>query len=198
MNAMKLLLGVLTASVLVSCSQPPVPPDRFYRLQVPVPETALAKPPLKGLLEVGRMVAAGLTAGRPIVYSAAGKPLEVNEYHYDFWIEPPATMLHSELVSYLRAAGVARTVVTPEMRLEPDFMLTVGIKQLEQVRGGQPKAVIALEVTVHSRKEERLLMVKTYRVEMGARSASVAAAVEALNAALAEIYAALASDISKI
>ncbi len=165
MKPTRLFLTTIFAALLVSCSQPPVPQDNFYRLQVTAPGTSLAKTPLDGTLEVARLLADGLTAGRPIVYSEAARPLEANEYHYHFWTDSPTVLLRDELVSYLRRAGVAKNVVTPEMRLEPDFVLTGKIKRLEQVRGDPSKVVISLELALRDRRGDRLLLVKTYDME---------------------------------
>jgi len=194
----KLFLSALFAMVLASCAQPPVPQDHFYRLQVPMPGSELSKIPLTGTLEVARLQADGLTAGRSIVYSEAAHPLEANEYHYHFWTDSPTVILREELVSYLRQAGVATAVVTPEMRLEPDFVLTGRIKRLEQVRGNPSKVLISLELALRDRREDRLLQVKTYRMEGQTAGPGVAAAAAALNSGLAEIFARFVADVSRI
>jgi ABC-type uncharacterized transport system auxiliary subunit len=181
--------------LLAACAQPPVIQDAFYRIQVAPPPAALEKPKLSGTLEVPRFSADGLMAGRPIVFSEAADPLRVSAYHYHFWLEPPGVMLRDEMVGYLRAAGVARSVVTPELRVDPDFVLIAKIKRVEQVRGSTPKVVVALEVALNARREDRLLLLKTYQVEKAAADNTVGAAAEALNGAVAAIYAALASDI---
>ena len=198
MKPTRLFLTAIFAAFLVSCSQPPVPQDNFYRLQVPAPATTLAKTPLDGTLEVARLLADGLTAGRPIVYSEAARPLEANEYHYHFWTDSPTVLLRDELVSYLRQAGVAKNVVTPEMRLEPDFVLTGKIKRLEQVRGNPSKVLVSLELALRDRREDRLLLVKTYDMEGETVGAGVAAAVGGLNSGLAQIYARFVADVSRI
>lgn len=186
---------VVFAALLAACSQPPVPQDHYYRLQVASPPAVLAAPRLPGVLEVARFSAEGLMAGRPIVFSEAAAPAEVNAYHYHFWLEPPGVMLRDQLITYLRAAGVAKTVVTPELRLEPDFVLTAKIKRIEQVRGASPKVVIALDVAVNSQKDDRLVMLKTYEVEKATADNGIAAAVEALGGVLTTIYARLVADL---
>jgi ABC-type uncharacterized transport system auxiliary subunit len=189
------LLAILAAALLAACAQPPVTQDAFYRLQVAPPTATLAKPKLPGPLEVPRFSADGLMAGRPIVFSEAGEPLQLSAYHYHFWLEPPGAMLRDEMVAYLRAAGVAKSVVTPELRVDPDFVLIVKIKRIEQVRGPAPKVVIALEVGLGGRKDDRLLLLKTYRVEKEAANNTVGAAVEAFSGAMAAVCAGVASDI---
>ncbi|MCG8512365.1 MAG: ABC-type transport auxiliary lipoprotein family protein [Rhodospirillales bacterium] len=196
MTLIRSLLIAIGAAGLAACSQPPVPQDHFYRLQVLAPESAMSQPKLDGTLEVARLVADGLTAGRPIVFSEAASPLEVSEYHYHFWTEPPTVMLHDELVTYLRAANVARSITTPQLRLEPDYVLTGKIKRLEQVRGTPTKVAAVIELALRDRRDDRLLMVKTYSVENETEGPGVAAAVRSLNAAMASIYQRFVADLS--
>ena len=196
MNAMRWIVLGIAALMLVSCSQPPVPQDHFYRLQITAPEAALPTPHLNGTLEVADLQADGLFSGRPIVFTEKGRAFELSEYHYHFWIEPPAEMLGDALVAYLRGAGVAREVTTPELRLEPDFVMTSKIRRLEQVRGNPTKVAAALEVALRDRKEDRLMMVRTYEVEKEVSGGGVADAVVGLNAAVSEIYGRLVADIS--
>lgn len=190
-----MIIAAGLAAVVAACSQPPVPQDRFYRLEVPPPAAALPAPRLPGVVEVPRFAADGLLAARPIVFSEAGSPAEVGAYYYHFWQEPPAVMLRDQLVATLRAAGVAGTVVTPELRLEPDFTISAKIKRLEQVRGARPLGVVALEVAVRGRKDDRLLLLRTYAVERPAADDGVPAAVAAMTAGLASVFQSVISDL---
>ncbi len=187
---------ILAAPVLATCAQPPLPQDHFYRLSVGAPDTPLAEPRFKGTLEVGRFAADGLTAGRPLVYGLSERPYELQEYHYHFWTEPPPTMLRDQLVDYLRAAGVTTTVVTPEMRVEPDYVLAGRIKRLETITGSPTRAVVELELGLRRTGDDELLFLGTYGVEAEARANTVAAAVAAVNEALTEIYAKFTADVS--
>ncbi len=196
-NMRYLWLAPLVAAFLAACAQPPVPEDHFYRLRVTPPERPLAEPPLDGILEVERLAADGLTAGRPIVYSQSGKPHELKEYHYHFWTEPPTVMLRDQLVVYLRAAGVATEVVTPELRVEPDYVLAGKIRRLERILGTPPRVVVEIELGLRRSDGGRLLHLETYHAEAEAGADTVAAAVEALNGALAGIYAKFAEDIGR-
>lgn len=198
MTAYRFLVMAVVAIGLVACAQPPVPQDHFYRLQVAAPSDSMPQPKLDGTLEVARLMADGLIAGRPIVFSEAANPLRVSEYHYHFWTQPPTVMLHDELVAYLRAANVARSITTPELRLEPDYVLTGKIRRLEQVRGRPSKAAVVIEFALRDRRDDRLMMVETYSEENETDGASVPAAVAALNDALASIYRRFVADLSNI
>ncbi len=189
-------LGLIAAGFLAACgSAAPVPEDQFYRLVVSQP--ASSKTLFPGIMEVDRFVADGLTAGRPIVYSETGKPFQVKEYHYHFWTQPPTVMLRDELVSYLRARKVSDTVVTPEMRVTPDYVLIGKIKRLEKVVGDPPKAVLELELSLRKASGDKILHLDTYRVETVSDGPGVDDAVKSLNTALTSIYGKFVHDLSK-
>ena len=189
---------LLVVSLMTACAQPQVPEDRFYRLDLGAPENTLAKPRLDGTLEIERFVADGLTAGRSIVYSDSARPHQVQAYHYDYWIEPPIILLRDELVAYLRAAGVAGKVVTPELRTDPEYVLTGRINRLEQAIGSAPGAVVDLELSLRRAADATVLLLRTYRVEAKADGATVPAAVTAINGVLKQIFAQFAADMAGI
>ncbi len=197
---MKRLIPVLAlALVLTACgSAERVPEDQFYRLSAAPPSKPAAKPLFPGTIEVDRFVADGLTAGRPIVYSEAGKPYQVKEYHYHFWTQPPTVMLRDELVTYLRRAKVASTVVTPEMRVRADFVLTGKIRRLEKIVGTPPKAVLELELGLRKASGGKLIFLDTYRMESPSDGSGVDAAVYSLNKSLSAIYGKFVADLSKL
>lgn len=192
-------LAVAAAGVVAACgSAPPVPEDQFYRLKAVRAESAApAKLLFPGTVEIDRFVADGVTAGRPIVYSEAGKPYQVKEYHYHFWTQPPTVMLRDELVSYLRAAKIAKAVVTPEMRVNADYVLTGKIIRLEKVVGTPAKAVLEIELGVRKATGGGLVFLETYRIEAASDGPGVDDAVHALNGALSTVYEKFVSDISK-
>ncbi|MEE9317296.1 MAG: ABC-type transport auxiliary lipoprotein family protein [Rhodospirillales bacterium] len=197
---MKRLIPVLAlALVLTACgSTAPVPEDQFYRLSAAPPSKPAAKPLFPGTIEVDRFVADGLTAGRPIVYSEDGKPFQVKEFHYHFWTQPPTVMLRDELVTYLRRAKVASTVVTPEMRVRADFVLTGKIRRLEKIVGTQPKAVLELELGLRKASGGKLIFLDTYRMETTSDGSGVDAAVYSLNKSLSAIFGKFVADLSKL
>ena len=195
----KILGWVLAMAAMVgACAQPPLPEDHFYRLAVATSPKPLARPPLAGVLEVGRFIADGLTAGRPIVYSQSGQPHALSEYHYHFWVEAPTVLLRDQLVGQLRAAKVARSVVTPEMRVDPDYVLSGAIKRLERVVGATPKVVVELELAVRRTEGDSLAFLQVYRVDEAVATDSVAAAVAAINKALGAIYAKFTADLARL
>lgn len=186
------------AMVLVGlggCSQPPVPPDTFYRLEVPPPVPGQAR--IAGTLAVERFSTDALLAGRPIVHRAAEPPHELVEYHYHFWTQSPTLMLRDALVDYLRAAGAAPMVITPEHRVDADYQLTGTIKRLEKIDGRPPKVVLELELALRERTGTRLVLLKTYRVDVPAADDTVAAAVLALDTALGRMFGEVLADLGQ-
>ena len=194
----KAVISTLALVLLAACgSAAPVPEDQFYRLSAVMTVAPQSKTLFPGTLEIDRFVADGLTAGRPIVYSEAGKPFQVKEFHYHFWTQPPTVMLRDELVTYLRRAKVADIVVTPEMRVSPDYVLTGKIKHLEQITGEPSRTLLEVELSVRRPTGGKLLFLKTYRIE-NESSGGVAAAVESLNTALSILYSDFVVDLMKL
>jgi len=198
--AMLLAGGVLAAVLTLSaCAQPQVPKDRYYRLQVAVPEAAQGRAKLAGTLEIERLVAEGLSAGRPIVYSESNNPNELLEYSYHFWMDPPVVMLRDQLIDCLRAAKVADMVVSPELRTNPDYSLVAKIKRLENIVGASHKGVVELELAL--RRENgggKVLLLDTYRAEVAAETGSIGDAVKAMNRGLSDICSRFVADIGKL
>lgn len=188
---LSLMVGLLTACA----AQPPVPQDRYYRLQAVVAAAPTGAPTLPGTLEVERFSADGLTAGRPIVYMDAQNPNQLREYNYHFWTQPPTVMLRDELVTYLRAANVANNVVTPEMRIPSDYVLTGRIRKLEQITGTTDSTAMELEISLRRQADGKLMFLKSYLHETKTSSQAVNAAVNALNQSLNIIYADILADL---
>ena len=184
------------ALFVAACAQDPIPQDNFYRLGSPA-AVAPAPAPLRGTLEIERFRAEGLGAGRAIVYSRTDQPLRLNEYNYHFWAEPPAVLLQEQLVAYARAARLAERVVTPEMRIEAQQVLTGRIVRLEQVLGPQPQVIVSLEIALRQVGSDRPPLLGTYERVEPAADASVGAAVVAVDRALNHIFSRFIADATR-
>jgi len=197
-SAVTLALAVMAVVGLAACaSAPPVPEDMFYRLQAVPARAAFAQPVFKGVLEVERFSADGLTAGRPIVYSDRDNPNQLREYHYHFWTQSPTIMLRDELVNYLRALKVADRVVTPEVRALPNHVLTARIKRLERVIGKPAATLLEVEIAVRAEATDKLEFLETYRAETAPRGTGMIDVVEALNEGLSIIFADFIAGLEK-
>jgi len=192
-----LVSAALTAALSVAaCSQPPVPRDRFYRVEAAAP-VPLATPALDGVLEVDRFAADGLLGQRPILFSAAESPYRLEQHDYSYWVDSPPDMLRAVLIAYLRSAGLAREVVGDELRRAAGCRLSGTLKRMEQVvRPGQPsRAVIEIDVIIERVNDRATLLYRTYRAEQDATALGMDSTVAAFNAALNALLARLTGDV---
>lgn len=184
------ILGAL-AGLLAGCfgSAPPPPPrDHYYRLLVPTPSAADASA-FPGVVSVNRPEADALLRERPILFSASGESHELQQHDYHFWTDPPPSMLQSQMVAYLRSHGIAGTVITPEMRVRPDFEVSGRIKRLERLLGGGPPRVfVEVELAMVRLSDGRPIIIETFTAERASGGPSVDASITAMSAALEGIF----------
>lgn len=190
-------IGVVTVLMLSACAPAEVPADRFYRIEAQQPGQVMAQPRFAGALEVEDVSASGLTAGRAIVYADSDRPNALETYSYHFWADPPAHMLRDGLIRYLRAAGVAGSVVTESMRLDPTYSLVSRLQKLERLTGAAPGAVMEMEIALRDNDRGGLLSIGTYRADVVPADDSIDSAVDAFNAAFADICTRLAADLAR-
>lgn len=198
-NGLNLFGALMVLGLLAGCaSQPPVPSDKYYRLQAVFAAAPFASVKFPGNLEIERFTADGLTAGRPIVYNDSNNTNQLLEYHYHFWTQPPTIMLRDELVSYLRTAKMFTNVVIPEMRINPDYVMTGRILKMEQILGSPNRTRLEMEISLRRPDNNKLMFLKTYTHETTQSSAAVPAAVTGLNEALNVIYSDLLADLRNL
>lgn len=186
-----LLIIAAVATTLSACAQPAPPKDRFYRLETtPVATRAAAS---LGVIEVGRLTTDGVLSERPLAYQDADGAL--GRYRYDLWAEPPTALWQGALVEALRQSGIAATVVTPDTRVQPDWLVRGRLNRFEmQAHAG--KAVAALEISVVSARDGQLLLLKTYQVENPA-AAGPEAEVDALTKSSSQILTQFIADLAQ-
>lgn len=185
----------LLAALWLGCASAPAPRDHFYRLDVAAP-AARATPALPGSLEVDRLRVEAVAQGRRMLYREAGRPDVISQHSYHYWTDPPGVMLQDELVRYLRAAGVARSIVTPGIHVDSDFVLKGRVVRLERhVGGGSARVVVELEFSLLDSNGRRLLLDESYREERTVAGDGVDVAIGAYEDALTTIFARLLADI---
>lgn len=188
-----ILLSVPVMFVIVACAaQPPATQDRYYRIDVQQPASVGVI--LPGTLEMEPFGAEGLVAGRAIIHVETEGATTLQEYNYDFWAEPPGIMIRDDLMSYLRDAGVANAIVTPEMRASADYVLSGRVSRLEMVRGPTPKAYVELEIAITKESNGKVRLVKSYGLSVAATDGTVEAAVAAANRGVEAIFAQFLKD----
>lgn len=189
-----LALPIATAG----CLSGPAPRDHYYRLEANPPRAMLDSPCLPGALEVGRFRSDALTSDRMLVVREGSDAPELHRHAYHLWVDSPPTMLQHALAAYLRAAGAADRVVTPEMRVEPDFLLAGRILRLERILEGSPGSVVVeVELTVTRGEGNELVALRTYREERTPKGSGVSQAIVAFNRALTAIFERFLSDLSE-
>jgi len=192
-----LLLAGLVVSFVSACAvPPPAPEDAFYRLSPRADAPASTAPMLKSVVEVDRFAASGSLANRPLLFSEPGSSA-VSEYHYHFWIEAPPILLQNALVSYMRSAGVAERVVTPEMRVRPDYTVRGRLMRLETVQGAQAIGVAEFELSLRRESDGELLVLGEYRAEVPSGPNGVKTDVSAIEKAVNKAFEDFVADIQK-
>ncbi len=186
-------------AALVGCVAGPAPRDHFYRLELGAPSRALEQAPFSGTLEVRRFRADAVTDGTLVLFCNARDPAEVQRHTYHHWLDSPTAMLQVQMAAYLRAARAAPRVVTPELRLRPDYVLAGRVGRFERVFGESPPGVVVeLEFTVTREADRELLLIATYREEREADGDGVGAAALAFDRALADILDRFLADASAL
>lgn len=184
-------LGVLI--LLAACAGPAAPPDSFYRIEPGAPAERSARPPLPGVLEINRLAADGVASERAMAF-ARTEGGALTHYKYDFWSEPPGLLLQDRLAHYLDAAGTADRVVTPDLRVLPDWMLRGKVRRFELV-ADRAEAVADLELAVVGARDGRLVLLKTYEARTRTASDRIEDVAHAMEAGVRDIFARFLADL---
>lgn len=181
-----LAAGLMAVGLVSACAAPaPAPDDKFYRLDVRAAQPGDVV--LDGVVEINRFVASGSLANRPLLYAQPGSNA-VSEYHYHFWMEAPPILLQSAMVSYLRSTQVAKRVVMPEMRVQPDYTVMGRILRLETVRGEKPLGAVTFELTLRREADGELLVLGEYRAEVSSGANGLQTDVAAIERAVNDAF----------
>ncbi len=143
------------------------PRDHFYRLQAPEPQQVLPAPLLQGTLRVDPPRAGGLLRGTSILYHEAGDPGELMRYSFHRWTDSAPLMIQTELIRFVRAAGLAENVISPDLGIRPVYVLGGRILQLEQERrgDGDGRVIVELELDLTESQGRTLMLQRSYREE---------------------------------
>lgn len=196
MRVKKILSLCVMLAGLSACLGSEAPSDQFYALNPDLSALSpAAKPTLDGVLEVQRVGSDGVFVGRPILF-ARSKGAGLEEYPYSLWTKRPSQLIEEALVSALRDSNLARTVVDERHRLSADYVLISDLREINRVLDGAGEVVIALELGLKRVADNKLLVLKTYRVQKAQADSSMEAAIGAFNSALGEIFTKFINDIN--
>lgn len=176
----------MLAIALAGCAQAPVPADRYYRLLPPAPR-ALERPALPGTLVVKRFSADGLLAQRALVYVDRAAPGVLYQYRYHFWADAPTSLLQDLTVQALRAARVAREVVTPELGVDARYALSGRVRRLEHLLSDAPAVAVSLELAIIGADSGAPIVLADRQLILPLAEPGVDAAVHAISEAVGRI-----------
>lgn len=189
-------VALVSIGGLAGCAQPPLPQDHYYRLSVPLPDQRFDAPLLDGSLQVERFAAEGVLSGRPLVYSKPGDKNELLEYYYHFWMEPPAVMMQNQFIKFMRNANVSETIVTPDMRINPAYIMTGKIRRMERIVDDNQVA-FEVEVGLREAATNKVISLDIYGMQGPAEGSTVKDAVKAMDQLLAKVFQRVIDDMKK-
>lgn len=185
----------LAISALASaCASPAPPADNFYRLDSAPQVQPLSRPVLPGVLEVNRLDVDGVLNERGLAYQEKDGALA--RYRYDLWSDAPATLLQLALADALRSAHAADQVVTPDLRVPPDWALRGRLFRFEYLPA-QSKVAVRLQLAVVSARDGALVLMKTYAEDLPVAAPGPEAAVAALSRATSDLFTGFVADLSQ-
>ena len=192
------MLVIAVPLFLFACAAgSPVPEDRFYQLEPVSPEQVSSSPVLQGGLEIDYTEADPLRSGRAVLYSESAQPLQLQRYHYAYWVDQPPRLVHSQLVQYLRASGIADRVDDGGQRNTSGYRLKTQLLKFEQLRGGPvPEAVVELEASLERLPAGPVLWTSVYSQQQASGGDHMHATAEAMHTALDHVLEALLHDLS--
>ncbi len=188
-------LALCGLALAAACASGPAATDAYFRIEAGPPPAAATR--LDGVLEVERFRTDPLTGQRPILFRKEEAPIQVRRHKYRHWVDSPTAMLQRELARYLRAAGAATDVVTPEQRARADYVVIGRIERLERIVGDSPRVVVELDLAVSRERGTSPLLHERYREELPAAGDGVGDAVAAFDRAVTAIFERFLADLGR-
>lgn len=194
----RITVVVAAIALLTACGTvAPPPEDSYWRLQPPLPQPVAATPVLAGVLEVQEVEVDGVLGDRALAYTADGTRLR--QYAYDFWVEAPARAVRDALIAHLRAAGIARDVVPPEVRADADWILRTRLRRFDHVvrepgsgsgkaADGPAQVVVEMEFILSPAGGGPVRLLRAFQAVETTPDTAVRSAVEALDRATARVF----------
>jgi ABC-type uncharacterized transport system auxiliary subunit len=197
-----LFLFILVFAVLglVACTTTvQIPEDKYYRLPEARPLIPLDRPFVEGVLGVAPLNADSLHRERAIIYVDPEHPLQLNPYHYHFWVESPVYLIQEHLLTYFRAVGLATRVVRFEPGMRVDALVKGTLQRFERiVENNGIKVSVALELEfIDQHRRDTQSWSKEYSETEQAADATMDATIEAFGNALNRIYTEFTRDLTQ-
>lgn len=199
MSRLIALSGYVVVLALVGCqAAPPVPSERYFRLEV-APGDAPARTILSETLHIAPLRAEGPYAERAMLHAPANRPRELQQYHYQLWSEPPALLLQEHMRASFEAMAFAPRVTDIESASGAGYLLNAKVLRLEKITGnGAARAMISLRIALQRKKPFALLLERSYSAEEVVHDNTQHGYVIASEAGLKKIYARFAEDVKSL
>lgn len=167
-----------------------MPEESFYRLDAGAPAVVQAIPEFDGVLSVQFVAAAPLYRDRAMLYTEPSAPARLQRYHYHYWIDTPPLLLQRGLADYLRSAGLASRVVTPDEGVDAERRLRVVLERFEHERGPHGGRVnVMWTLTLSERPSGRLVQQERLQAAAEVRGDEFSAVADAYARAVTDLYA---------
>ncbi len=190
-------LAAAAAAALGGCSRPAPIKGTFVLEPALPPPVAKTQP---GLLKIGSITVAAPFRGRQFVFRKSELEFET-DYYNEFLVQPAANIADATARA-LAASRVFASVSPSSVALDPDWILDGFVDALYGDGRSMDKPVAVLAVTYFLRRTAGDAGVpvwsKTYTRRLPFTPGSAAAYIVAQNAALGEVLAELATDLSAL
>lgn len=191
---MKTFAALALVLALTACSAAPVPHETFYRLESNATAAPFATPPLPGVLEVDRVETEGVLSERAMAYLSG--PGALQRFTYDLWTEAPGLLMQDQLTRALQQAHAATTIVTPDLRVPPDWILRTKLLRFELLPA-ESKVAVRLRVAIVSARSGKLALQQDYSAQAPTTGNTPQAAAPTMGKAVSEILTHLVEDLGR-
>lgn len=180
-------LLVLALLLVIGCSSPPIPQDRYYRLSFDNQSSLDAGGNLfDGSVSVELPRAAGIRRQRAIIYSNDAEHLELKRHRYLRWEAPPSEMIQKRLLYRFRP--LAKTT-TDAAHANTDYRIQTTLHRFErEIEDSQVWAVVSMDFKVLPAKASGdPLLEGQYETRVQARGTDMIASARAFSTAVEQV-----------
>ena len=127
-------------------SKQTIPSEKFYRLKFNETIQSSIETPFDLVIAVRTFKTDALYHERALLYSRTDSPLEIRQYHYHNWIDPPPRLLQSQLIDYLQEVNLAKIIIPEGSRTRPDFIAAIFELDQHPLEVAQPGMRVMVEL----------------------------------------------------